>query len=417
MKQGRRFLPVLAMALSGVVLSTTTALAATKITIWDYVDWRINFYRSYAEEYRKLNPNVEFDLQVVPLNEYVDKIKVGIAAGIPPTMFSFHPTFVSSFKGLLQPFPEDLFPPAKLSRELLGFSGVLQDGKMYHYPLGVQGGLLFINQDLWDAAGLADPPKTWEEAKQIGLRATRRSGNTTEIAGFFFNDEEMMNDMFIDLNYQYGGNIWLDKGKRVGFSEPSAINALKLIVDLYDSGVSGWAGEPVNFLDGKSVMRYGWAWRQQQLALRPELRWTVAPIPTLTGKLTPGSQRMDFYLGMAVPVGVNSQVAREAFKFLQWAYEDNKRLMELNSRSGTLAARRTLWGDRDIVQNPVLYTLTQTLPYATFPGEYPGWIKTELQKVATATRQRSADPVVVLQEVTRQINVRLQTEPPAWVAE
>ncbi len=408
----RRVVAVLVLV---AAVFSSSALAA-ELVIWDYADWRVLHYQRVADEYMALNPDVKITVQLLTFGEYVDKIKVGIAAGTPPSMFAAHPAWVSDFAGLLEPFPHDLFPPEKLSEELLGYKYLLQDGVAYYYPLGMQGPLLFINEDHWDRAGIAEAPRTWAEAVNIGRRTTKVVDGVTTVAGFFFADGDMTNDLFIDLNYQYGGRMYRAGGTEVAFDEKPALDAINLIYDMYQTGISGF-GEALTFQAGQHAMRYGFAWRHQQIAPATDLRWRVEPIPTLRGELHHGMSRMDYYLGLAVPIGNDPEVVREAFKFLQWAYEDDELLLDLNLASGTLPARMSLWGRPEITEHPVLHMLTRTLPYAVTPGEYPQWIKNSLSAVRTAIIRGGADPAVLLQDVTRQINARLKVEPVTWVVE
>lgn len=402
-------------ALMLLVAIPGSAIASSELLIWDYVPWRVEYYQQYADEYMKLNPDVKVEVQYVLQAEYVDKIKVAMVTGTAPAMFAGHPTWIGDFNGLLAPFPHDLFPPEELSQELLGYSQLLQDGYAYYYPLGMQGSLLFINEDHWNNAGIGAPPKTWREAVDIGRRATRVVDGVTTVAGFYFNSgNEMMHDLFIDLNYQYGGTMYRNGGTEVAFDENPALDAVNLIYDMYQTGVSGF-GEPLTFPAGQHTMLYSMAWRQQQLIT--DVRWTVAQLPTLTGEVHPGMMRLDYYFGLAVPENNSPEIKQAAFEFIDWVYSDEGHLMDLNSRSGTLPARMSLWSNPEIVENPVLYTLTQTLPFATPPGEYPQWIKNALNPVRNAIVSGGADPGVLLRDVTRQINARLEEEPIVWVAE
>lgn len=257
------------------ILACSSFALAMDIVVWDYVTWRVDLYRQYAEEYMKENPDINIEVHFVPDGEYVTKIKVGIATGTAPTMFSGHPHWVSDFDGVLAPFPHDLFPPEQLSEQLLGYNQLLQDGQAYYYPLGMQGALLFINEDHWDNAGIGAPPRTWKEALDIGRRTTRRIGNITELAGFYFNHgNEMMHDLFIDLSYQHGGTVFVAGGTKVGFDQPEALEAVNLINDMYQSGVSGF-GETLTFYGGTQVMLYSYAWRQQQITPYPDRKSVV----------------------------------------------------------------------------------------------------------------------------------------------
>lgn len=388
------------------------------LVIWDYVPWRVEYYQQFAEEYMRLHPDVNIEVQLVAQAEYVSKIQVGMVTGTAPSAFAHHPQWISSFAGQLAPFPHDLFPPDELVQEVLGYAPLLQDGVAYVYPLGLQGAVLFINQDLWNNAGLGAPPRTWQEAADIGRRATRRVDGVTEVAGFFFNHgNEMMQDLFLDLNYQHGGKLYRNNGTEVALDEQPAVDAVNLINDMFQSGISGFAGESLTFQTNRQVMLYSYAWRLQQLAQFTDLRWTAAPIPTLTGDFHQNMARMQYYFGLSVPRSNPEEEVRAAFEFIAWAYADDDRLMDLNSRSGTLPTKMSLWTYPEIVENPVLFTLTQTLPLSTVPGETPQWLLDALIQVRDAIWYSTGDPGIILRDVARQINARLKEEPLSWVAE
>lgn len=413
MRIGRKFLLVLVVA-----VAFSAGAGAQKLVIWDYVPWRVTYYQQYADQYMKEHPGVEIEVQLVNMGEYISKIIVSAVTGTPPAAFAAHPVWITSLTGMIEPFPHDLFPPEELAATHLGYEQlILEDGNAYYFPLGMQGPMLFINLDHWEQAGLGDPPATWEEAVNIGRRTTRVAEGVTQLAGFYFYDD-MMGELFLDLIYQLGGNVYRFDGRyyQVTFDEPIALQAVDMLNNWYATGVSGM-GENLTFHQGHHVMRYGLAWRRQQLMTVPDLRWTVAPLPTSTGEFFHGMSKMDYYLGLAVPIGNTPEVARAAFEFIHWMYSDDERMMELNSQSGTLPSRMSLWSHPEILDNPVLRQLTQTLPYARTPGDYPQWIKDTLQAVRNAIATGSANPTTTLFDLTRQINARLVEEPVSWVAE
>ena len=185
---------------------------------------------------------------------------------------------------------------------------------------------------------------------------------------------------------------------------------------MFQSGISGFAGESLTFQTNRQVMLYSYAWRLQQLAQFTDLRWTAAPIPTLTGDFHQNMARMQYYFGLSVPRSNPEEEVRAAFEFIAWAYGDDDRLMDLNSRSGTLPTKMSLWTYPEIVENPVLFTLTQTLPLSTVPGETPQWLLDALIKCATPSGTARAIPASS-SATWRQINARLKEEPLSWVAE
>ena len=47
------------------------------------------------------------------------------------------------------------------------------EGKLYGVPMGAAPAMFFINKDMWDAAGLTDYPKTWDEVKTAAKALTK----------------------------------------------------------------------------------------------------------------------------------------------------------------------------------------------------------------------------------------------------
>src|SRR5690606_7288873 len=139
-------------------------------------------------------------------------------------------------------------------------------------------------------------------------------------------------------------------------------------------------------------MMYSYAWRLQQLALYPDLRWSVAPLPTLTGDFHQNMARMQYYFGLAVPASNPPEEVRAAFEFIAWAYGDDNRLMDLNSRSGTLPTLMILCSFPEIVDHRVLFTLTQTLLCSSVPGQTPDWIFASLALVRDAIVHQTGAP-------------------------
>ena len=148
------------------------------------------------------------------------------------------------------------------------------DGKLYGIPMGAAPAMFIINQGMWDAAGLKEYPKTWDEVKVAAKALT-----TKDVFGIVCNI-----DAFHLTNYvlSFGGG-W-GNGKTINSAEN--VKGLEFFVSLFDEKIAtspkqqglGWDGEV--FANKKGAMTTGGNWYKGFLAASgPDIKYTVLPIP------------------------------------------------------------------------------------------------------------------------------------------
>jgi multiple sugar transport system substrate-binding protein len=148
------------------------------------------------------------------------------------------------------------------------------DNKMYGLPMGAAPAMFFINKDMWDAAGLKDYPKTWDEVA-IAAKALTKKGQY----GLIFNI-----DAFHFTNYalSFGGG-W-DTGKTI--NSDANVKALEFIVKMFQEKIAtspkaeglGWDGEV--FSNKKGAMSTGGYWYKGFLAgAAPDIKYVCIPVP------------------------------------------------------------------------------------------------------------------------------------------
>ncbi len=148
------------------------------------------------------------------------------------------------------------------------------DGKLYGIPMGAAPAMFFINKDMWDAAGLKEYPKTWDEVKTAAKALT-----TKDVAGIICNI-----DAFHLTNYvlSFGGG-W-GNGKTI--NSPENVKGLEFFVSLFDEKIAtspkhaglGWDGEV--FANKKGAMTTGGNWYKGFLKNSgPDIKYVALPIP------------------------------------------------------------------------------------------------------------------------------------------
>lgn len=148
------------------------------------------------------------------------------------------------------------------------------DGKLYGIPTVQSVGMFFINTDMWQAAGLKDYPKTWDEVRTAAKALTNK-----DTYGLVINIHP-----FHMTNYAltFGGG-W-SNGKTI--NSDANVKALDLIVSMFQEKIAtspkaegfGWDGEV--FANKKGAMTTGGWWYKGFLkGAAPDLKYAVIPMP------------------------------------------------------------------------------------------------------------------------------------------
>ncbi len=121
------------------------------------------------QEYEEQNPGVEIEYVKQSHRDYRERITNALARGEGPDIFRFHNTWVPMFRQELDTVPASVMTPAEFvetyypvaSRDLSSGSGLVG------IPLEYDGLTLFINEDIFSAAGKT-APETWDDLRQAG---------------------------------------------------------------------------------------------------------------------------------------------------------------------------------------------------------------------------------------------------------
>jgi len=154
------------------------------------------------------------------------------------------------------------------------------DGQFYCAPKDMSTLALFINTDMWAAAGLtdADVPTNWDQLSVVAKKLT-----TPTVAGITISPERDRLNAFMVQN---GSFLVSTDGKTVTANDPKNVEALKYVQSLYKDGSlkfpkelgAGWAGEA--FGKGLAAMTIEGNWLVGSMAKDyPTVKYTVAPLP------------------------------------------------------------------------------------------------------------------------------------------
>src|SRR3989344_6434999 len=124
-------------------------------------------------EYQTKNPKVKITYIKQSQQDYRERLTNAQAKGTGPDIFRFHNSWVPMFRQELDALPTEIIPAAEYSQTFypVAASDLTYGAGIVGIPLMYEGLALFINENIFSAAGKA-PPTTWDELRTTALELT-----------------------------------------------------------------------------------------------------------------------------------------------------------------------------------------------------------------------------------------------------
>jgi len=321
-------------------------------------------YNKLAAQFHAIHPNITVKFQEVPAEEMQTKLTTQIAGGNPPDTALVDSSTVSSFaprRAVLN--LEDYISKSKavVKDDYVDAFAAMgsYNGDLYSLPLDGESTGLFYRKDLFEAAGISDPPKTWAEMEADAQKLTNPAKKQYGIAMFASQYETSY--YYYPFLYQAGGKQ--SEGDKVGFTSPAGVKAAEYYTglakysppDLWAS--NSWDGR-VSFANGKVGMYIAGAWfAGEMLNSYPKItgKWDTAPLPTMDEGSPCATTIAGDYL-IIPSAGKNHDAAWKWIEFL--SAPQNMALIDLGTKahpSSLLPPRQSLLSDPTVFDaNPYL---------------------------------------------------------------
>lgn len=292
--------PVLlgAISLSGCGKEPASTPYKVDLEIWGLFD-DSGAYQEALTAFRDLNKDHINTITYRKMSEetYQEDIVRAFAEGKGPDIFLIRNSWLPKFETLIAPAPAYQFSE-KEYRD--AFADVVShdfiiDGKAYGAPLSVDSLALYYNKDLFNAAGIANPPATWDEflINAKALSSVDTYGNIVQ-SGAALGTAKNINrspDILLALALQKGARIE-SKGSTDAF--PISSEPMNQALDFY-SQFSKIGSESYSwnsrqhysidaFYEGSLAMMVNYSWHLDTIRRKnAKLNFAVAALPQFSG--------------------------------------------------------------------------------------------------------------------------------------
>ena len=289
---------------------------------------------------------------------------------------------------------------------------IIYEGKAYGVPWFTDTGLLYYRKDLLEKSGFSGPPATWDELKEMALKAKKDSG--TEF-GFVFQGAEYEGGVCngCEFIWTHGGNV-LDPQDptRVVVDSPEAVAGLTAYRSMVTDGVAPKAvaiyGEDETdgaFLRGDAIFERCWPYvyaltsDPAESKIKPD-QVGVAEIPSADGK--PGNGTVG---DQPLYINATSQYQDEAWEFIKFATAPEQEKFRA-AEGSYLPTLTTLYDDPQIQENVPIVPLASEALQHTRPrpvSPYYSDMSLEMAEQFNAALKGEVSPEEAAQTLQKQL--------------
>ena len=317
---------------------------------------------------------IKVNLEVIPWSDLLNRILAATASGQGPDVLNIGNTWSASLQatGALLPFDQATFDKIGGKDRFLE-STIASAGAKGKDPAAVplysMAYGLYYNKKLFQAAGIANPPTTWEELVEDGKKLT--SGDKYGLAIEGGNVSENVHHAFT-LGMQHGTGFYDASGKPA-FDSPEAVAAVKQYVDFIANdkiaapGNAEYAANQsvTDFATGKAAMLM---WQSAGANLKSHGMnpddYGVVPVPAPAGA-TGDKATTSMVAGINLAVFKNTKNLDGALNFVKFMTSDEEQ-KTLNGTYGSLPPVKAAQSDAAF-STPELQTLAGVLQKSAAP--------------------------------------------------
>jgi multiple sugar transport system substrate-binding protein len=235
--------------------------------------------------FKNAHPNVDVKFEPV-VGDYLQKLQPMIASKTEPDLFYLDAYAAPEFmeKGVVEPI-DDLLKKHNVNLsdyEDAAVKAFQYNGKTYGLAKDYNTLALFYNKELFEKAGIANPPKTWTELADDAKKLTKDG-----VTGFSISAELPRYQPFL---VQAGGSVYADgKATLTKAENETAINFIYDQMMKKDKTAAipktlgkDWSGDA--FADGKAAMVVEGSWLIPHVAKKsPNLKYGIVELPVKEG--------------------------------------------------------------------------------------------------------------------------------------
>lgn len=252
-----------------------------------YSDNTQGLWEDVISGFEKANPDIKVELEVQSWDNLESVIATKIQGGEAPDIYNGGPFAGFAADELLYPAKDVVSSDTYSDFQDAFLANAEVDGTAYALPLIASARALFVNNALLEQAGVAAPPKNWDELLDAATKVSKLGGGVAGY-GMPLGSEEAQAEAAVWL---WGGGGSFGDASAITVDDPANLPGAEQIKKMIDAGATQADPGSTNrsplmdiFVQGKIGMQVGLPPTVGQIAENnPELDYSIVPIPTKDG--------------------------------------------------------------------------------------------------------------------------------------
>ena len=355
-----------------IFLGLTAALPGCKDPVAEEVElefWGVfddsDVYKPLIEDFNAAFPKIKIKYYKKTYQTYEKDLLEAMASGRGPDIFMLHHTWLLRYEDKIWAAPSELITLKELADNFVDvvYVDFVSDGYITALPLSVDTLALYYNKDIFNTAGLPQPPVTWEEFLTDVEKLTIKDERDNIIrAGAALGTARNVNrstDILAFLMLQSGAQMVNEQRTQATFAQKVNLNgkdfypgqrALEFYTDFANplKSVYTWNTRMNysldSFSEGKVVMMLNYSYQMPIIrAKSPYLNFGIAAMPQIEAS----TKDVNYANYWGLTVSRNSQNPNQAWQFIVWltAKENAQKYLELAKKP--TARRDLILGQKD----------------------------------------------------------------------
>ncbi|MDX2212780.1 MAG: ABC transporter substrate-binding protein [Oculatellaceae cyanobacterium bins.114] len=269
---------------------SSVASAVTHLTLWHGINPPPNrdVFQKLVDQFNQTHPQIQVEsLYVGQSDQQMPKILAAVVGNASPNMLWYPPMLTGELVELQAIRPiEDWLTTNPIQAEIdpVLFESMQFENHLWSVPFGVNNVGIFYRPSLFEAAGITQLPKTWDELRQTAKALTHHGPGQDQYGMVLpLGKGEWTVFTWLPFMWSGGGELTPPESPGVEVENSGAIAALHLWQDLLKDG-SAILSQPERgfeldgFLKGRVAMQLTGPWTLGQLA-GTDVDFGVMPIP------------------------------------------------------------------------------------------------------------------------------------------
>lgn len=271
-------------------------------------------------DFESTHPNIKITYVRQSTQQYRERLTNSLAKGSGPDVFTIHNTWYPMFVNDLDTAPAAIISSKDISDNFYPVvsSDVVSKSGVVGVPLGYDAITLYVNEDLFDTAGVPIP-KTWDEFRSAAIKLTQTTpdGRITQSGAALGTTDnvEYWPQILGLMLYQNGINPYKPEGQLA----KDAITFYTDFTKTYKVWDDTLPPSTKAFANGKVAMYFGPASKAFEIIQNnSQLRFKTVPLPQLRrdNPDTPDVSYATYWVQGVWKKSINKEVAWELLKYL-----------------------------------------------------------------------------------------------------